>query len=306
MEANSHLQILEELGYPLKRVGNHLVSRAIYRNGDKLGSICIYETTNSYYDFVTCDGGGLNKLIKLTLNLDTDEKLDAWLKTKNVQLAAAVASKPQIRAARIYPPELLKKLGEDYTYWTRRNISPETLRPFRGGVTYEKGKLAYRFVFPIFNSSLGIIGWAGRALKEEQTPRWLLLGPKQEYFAYPLFLNHKIIQKTRRIILTEGISDVLSCFECGIKDVACMFGVELGPHLLKTILKLNVNHVIIATNNDLDKERNVGLEAAERTRDKLLNYFDPNQIEIRLPAGGKDINECLIKDRDLVIQQYGN
>jgi len=304
MEENSYLSILEELGYPLKRVGNHIVSRAVYRSGDKVGSIAIYSDTASYYDFVACDGGPLSKLIKLTLNLNSEEKLEEWLKNKNIQLSTPV-QKPQIKTARIYPPELLKKLGEDYSYWEKRGIDVDVLKRFRGGVTYEKGKLGYRYVFPIFNSSQKIIGWAGRALKDDQQPKWIIIGPKMEYFAYPLFLNYKTIQKTRRIILTEGISDVLSFFSCGIEDVVCLFGVEIGTHLLKTIIKLNVNKIILALNNDESKETNVGLVAAEKIKDKLLNYFDPDQIEIRLPRGGKDVNELLNIDKNLVIEQYG-
>ena len=46
-------------------------------------------------------------------------------------------------------------------------------------------------------------------------------------------------------------------------------------------MRLNCKKVIISFNND---ENLRGNEAAEKTRNQLLNFFDDNQVKIALPS----------------------
>jgi hypothetical protein len=54
-------------------------------------------------------------------------------------------------------------------------------------------------------------------------------------------------------------------------------------------LKLDPNKIYISFNNDQEKN-NAGNDAAEKGKNKLLRYFDPRQIEIKLP-NKKDFGE---------------
>lgn len=293
--------ILKALGYPIRRVGETLTTRAVYRDGDNQNSITIYEKSSSYYDWVKKDGGSLRKLVQLTLKLDSEDKIDEWLKTNNFELKK-VDPKPEIKSPRIYSADLLKKIIPKHDYWYSRGISKETLQPFLSGIAVGKGLLSNRYVFPIFNARKQIVGFAGRATGESKS-KWILVGDKK-FWAYPLFLNHSLI-KNNRILLVEGVSDVVSFFCCGIKETACIFGLVLHSGLINALIKLNPRKIIIATNND-DSPEQPGQKAAEKIYNQLSNYFDENVLEIRLPIGGKDINEILVnKGKEEVIRQYG-
>jgi hypothetical protein len=70
-------------------------------------------------------------------------------------------------------------------------------------------------------------------------------------FLFPLIINRKIIQEQKSVYLFEGIPDVLSSFEVGIRNCACTFGTEMGLGLLNVLIKLNPRryiYVLIAMN----------------------------------------------------------
>jgi 5S rRNA maturation endonuclease (ribonuclease M5) len=301
------LDILKELGYDIRQVGRNYTTQARYRGGKDSGSLTLYPSTNSYYDWVMGEGGDIKKLIRLTLNLDTEDKVELWLKDKNLVLTKVQHSRPKIKTSKVFPSELLKKLAKDHSFWKRRGIIEETLHPFQCGVAIGRGQLANRYVFPIFNNKGAIIGFSARALNQDQKDyKWICLGGKTEW-AFPLILNHDDIRKSKRVIITEGIGDVISLFEVGIRDCACTFGTTLLPGLLKAILKLEVEQIIIATNYDEpnDKGEQPGVKAAKEMSESLHKYYDEHQIETRLPKR-KDINDMLTKDgKDSVIELYG-
>jgi hypothetical protein len=306
MEDTSTIDILKTLGYEIRQVGRNLSAQAKYRGGKDFSSLTIYPETNSYFDWVIGEGGDLKKLIRLTLNLDSDEKVELWLKDKSLVLTKIHQSRPKIKEAKVFPQELLKKLALDHSFWKKRGISPATLAEFRSGVAIGKGKLANRYVFPIFSNKGSIIGFSARSLNPDQKEyKWLCLGSKTEW-AFPLILNNKDIRRSKRIILTEGVGDIISLFEVGIRDCACVFGTTLHTGLLKAMLKLDVQKIIIATNKDETNSQGdrPGQDAAEEMLKVLLNHYDPSQIEVRLPTK-KDINDMLVFDKDSVVELYG-
>ena len=141
-------------------------------------------------------------------------------------------------------------------------------------------------------------GFAGRSLNDEYQPKWKILGAKSNFI-----YNHKIalsqIKEKNYVIIVEGISDLLALSECGIDNSLCLFGVSLSNSIVNYLVSLNVNKIIIATNNDT--KHNVGQEAAIKIRQKLKSYFD--NVEIRLPTL-KDCGDMLNNNKQELIKLY--
>lgn len=197
---------------------------------------------------------------------------------------------PEIEEPEIlYPISKLQDLVQNHDYWIKRGISETTIRKFRGGLAMtDKGKLAGRYVFPIFMpDGQNIHGWTGRTLKSSEDvekygiKKYKHIGPTSK-FVYPLFLNHSIITEWGWIILTEGHGDILSLFDNDMPNSLELFGTNISASLIAALISANVKKIIIATNNEPDND-NIGNEAAEKIQYKLLPFFDKHVVHIKLP-----------------------
>jgi DNA primase len=164
-----------------------------------------------------------------------------------------------------------------------------------GGIA-ENGKMKNRYVFPIFNSKKEIVGFSGRDVTNNSKIKWKHLGDKINW-CYPSFLNLEEIKSQKEAILVESIGDCLSLWDAGIKNTIVTFGLEISISILNFLLKVDPNKIYISFNNDQEKN-NAGNIAAEKGKNKLLRYFDPKQIEIKLPDkkdfGEMSVDEILI------------
>lgn len=205
-----------------------------------------------------------------------------------------VTEKPmeKIEAEQTWPATKLDALVHDYTYWNKRGISDETIAPFRGGVAVTEGKMTGRFVFPIFKDQNTLVGFTGRRIDGRPDMKWKHLG-KTSLWKWGGFEE---IKKSQRAILVESIGDALKLMEYGVKDVICIFGVNLSQTVLALLITLNPKSIIISTNRDLEKIRPrtgekyfVGQEAAERIKITLDTFFNQGIVDIiHPPAHRKD------------------
>lgn len=289
MKSSNVKEILESLGYQLNNHNHYYTTRAEYRSGENPGSLGIYPRNNLVIDFVTGQKFSIKKLIALTLKLESEEDVKIWLNKKQFVLPKFEIVNPEIKMPKTYPTEWLNDLLEIHDYWNVRGISSETLKPFRCGLRSKTaGKMVGRYVFTVWNSQNQLVGLAGRDVTNKSKTRWQLMGTKSEWL-FPLFLNADIIKKKKEIILLEGIPDVLSCFEAGIKNCICLFGTEMSLKVLNMLIKFDIKKIIITLNND-----GPGMEASEKLQNRLLKYFDRRRIQIVLPPGpGKDMNDLL-------------
>jgi DNA primase len=192
----------------------------------------------------------------------------------------------------------------DHSYWNDRGISKDTLSIFKGGVI-DSGKMAERYVFPIFNKKEQIVGFSGRDLKQDKKtnskfvrPKWKHIGDKSKW-NYPLLNNVKIIREQKSIIVVESIGDMLSLWENGVRNTIVSFGVILSPDMLSTLTRMDPDKIFISFNDD-SSNSNAGNEAAHIAKKKLLQFFDEDQITIKLPQGHNDFNEMHLKEPSLI------
>jgi hypothetical protein len=292
-------EILANLGYTLKDFGKEYRARPIYRDSDNDTVLRIYKDSGNWVDFKENISGDFTSLVKLSLKLDTQDQAKAWLKDKNFTPTFIKDVRPEIKSPKTFDKELLLKLKKDHSYWINRNVSEETLNLFLGGVA-ENGKMKNRYVFPIFNSKKEIVGFSGRDITNKSKIKWKHLGDKVGW-CYPNFLNLEEIKSKREAILIESVGDCLALWDAGVKNTIVTFGLEISISILNLLLKLDPNKIYISFNNDQQKN-NAGNDAAEKGKNKLLRYFDPRQIEIKLP-NKKDFGEMPLEE---IVKWYKN
>lgn len=282
--------VLTRIGYNLNDYGNSWRTMPLYRASGNNMSISIKKSTGEWFDYSAKIGGSLPYLVKLTLNVSMEE-------ARRMFNSTAILTMPieEVEQAKIFDKELLLKLNKDYSYWINRGISKETLQIFEGGIAGKVGKMANRYVFPIFDLRDNLVGFSGRYLTKtfDKIPKWKILGDKMNWI-YPYKYNNHFIKEKEEVILVESIGDMLSLWESGIKNVLVVFGVEVSSDIINFLIRLNLKKVIIAFNNDEDNGF-VGNDSAEKARNQLCSFFDLNQIEIRLPCKN-DFNVMTVQE----------
>ena len=305
MDADQIREILTEIGYSLSDQGKYFRTKPLYRDSSSATVLSIRKADGVWKDFRQDIGGSLEDLVRLTLRLKSKSDTTKWLANKGVDFTrSSTRIEPKVDQTKIFKNELLYKLEKDHSYWIKRGISSDTLDLFEGGTTFS-GKMAYRYVFPIFNNKKQIIGFAGRDLKPEQgdngkffRPKWKLIGDKSKR-RFPLIVNHEMIRKCREAILVESIGDMLSLWEHGIKNCIVTFGVSLSPDTLSLLTRLDPDRIFLSFNND-SRNNGAGNKGAYQARKKLLDFFDEDQITVRLPNKCNDFNEMHIKEPSLL------
>lgn len=291
MEPQEIKETLEQLGYKLTPDRQGWRSSPIYRESHNPTSLKIYNN-GSFVDYSAGLKGGWLELIRLSTGLQTIEAAQTWLQSKG---KAYIANKtpiiPKLKMAKTFPKEMLENLFPEHDYWINRGISLDTLKTFKGGFCKTTSRFKGYYVFPIWNSKNDIIGFAGRDVTESKKIRWRLCGNKSEW-RYPLFINYSIIKAKKECIIIEGIGDSLALWDVNIKNTIVLFGVEMSLSVLNLLLKLELNKIIIALNND----GGAGNNGAEKLYNRLLKYFNKSQIEIKLPIK-KDFAEMSIQER---------
>ena len=281
--------ILIELGYEnISDHGKDYRMRPIYRESSNSTSLQVNKKSGYFRDYSANIGGSLTDLIKLTLKTDF-HTAKQWISKKNVNLEKQTnESRPEIKQSRNFDINELEEIKPIHNYWMNRGISEETMALFKGGVVSE-GKMKGRYVFPIFDSKKQIIGFTGRDITGSSKIKWKHLGNKS-FWKYPLQINYPLIKEANKVILVESIGDMLALWQAGIKNTIVTFGLDISLEILNQLLRMDVDLITISFNND-ENNNNRGNEAAYKGRKKLCKYFDPNQIEIKLPIGYNDFGE---------------
>jgi 5S rRNA maturation endonuclease (ribonuclease M5) len=296
-------QILESLGYILTDDNSAWRTTRLYSNGDNPTALRIYKNNGSFTDFVSNKNGSFEELIALTLGHKNIEETKNWLNNKKFVAPVIDIQYSKIKQHQTFSKDLLLNIQPIHDYVIKRGISEKTAQEFRSGtVGNVKGKLKNKYVWPIFNQKMDVIGFSGRSLDGDAKYKYIHFGQKNNW-CWPCFLNINDIREKKEIILVESNMDILSMFEVGIRNVVCLFGCDLGLGLLNLMLKLDLKKIIIATNYD-----KAGQESADKLKKKLQKYWDWNVPKICLPPNIKDFNELLLQEngKQKILDWYKN
>lgn len=290
-------EILQSFGYSLTDLGKEYRTSALYRDGGNKTALCIFKDNGRWIDFVSGQRGTFSDLIKLNQSAGLESNLDLrdFLNdnASSLDLSFHVSSDNKLKFEKFFPQDSLDGLLPNNFYWNERGITDETLSDFNCGLSSE-GKMYQRYVFPVFNKNQRIIGMAGRSVNNSRSPKWKLLGGKQN-FIYPFFNKDKSenfacqnsINQLKTVILVESIGDMLKLWQNDIKNVLVLFGTSLSSKLKCHLVSLNLENVIVATNNDEKDDslfgENVGLDSAKKIKSKLSKIYNKEKIKICLP-----------------------
>ncbi len=280
-------EMLYELGYSnISEYPKEYRTRPIYRESDNNTVLRIDKSTGRFVDFAENISGSFEDLVKITLKMKSIDEAQKWVSSKGTSQGETKVTiiKPEIKSPKVFDKSCLSKLVRNHIYWQGRGISEETISQFKGGIIAE-GKMKNRYVFPIFDAKDRLVGVSGRYTKEikyDSIPKWKHIGDKYAW-KYPLFLNHEIIKEHNSVFLVESIGDMLALWEAGAKNSIVTFGLDISSAIMGTLLRFDLGKIYVSFNND-SKKNSRGNMAAEKVKNKLLNHFDPSQIEVKLPS----------------------
>ena len=298
------LNVLTEIGYSLIDNGRDWRGRPLYRDSGNNTSLSISKQTGRWTDFSACIGGSFEELVRLSLNLNTINDARGWLSNKIDLNRLTELSRPILKQQKIYSNDLLQELLPIHGYWQERGITLKTAEEFGGGLV-KSGQMANRYTFPIWNNKEQIVGFIGRDIfhndGKTSRPKYKILGHKSKW-VWPAFLNYDILKTNKTVILVESPACVLRCWDMGIKNVLCLFGVKISSDLICFLLKMNFKKIILSTNNELDNN-SIGNKAAEEIKQTLMSFFDENQVIINLPIK-KDVAE--MSDEEIHLWNQNN
>jgi DNA primase len=162
-----------------------------------------------------------------------------------------------------------------------RNISAATYNHFESFEHHDSSFIG-RIVFPIRSMAGKILGFNGRALTPEKTPKYQITPPGSKFPLFPA----RVTPTHGRVILVEGIFDMLNLWDKGLKNVVCAFGTQKVTKDKLILIKVQgVTGIDILFDND---------EAGEEATRKIIELAESLEMTTRtitLPKGVNDAGE---------------
>jgi DNA primase len=140
----------------------------------------------------------------------------------------------------------------------KRNEGPGHYDAFRG-----------RLIFPIHNESGKVIGFGGRAMRDDEQPKYLNSPETPIYRKTSVLYNlHRArdgMRRANRAVLVEGYMDVIGVYAAGVKEVVASCGTALTSAQVRAVHR---HADSVTVNFDPDT---AGENAAERAIQLLLD-----------------------------------
>lgn len=243
------------------------------------------------------------------------------------QLREALLEMHEI-ATRTFEDNLHGPAGADARqYLLSRGVSIETTREFRLGLSESRGqqlvtrlqkfgpelmeksglvarrtdesgfydRFRNRLMFPIHNESGKVIAFGGRALGDDDKPKYLNSPEtkiyKKTFVLYNLHRAKAQARKLDRMILVEGYMDALGIYQAGLQNVVASCGTSLTNEQVRSIKRqiahtdAGTGHVVVNFDPDpggaRGTERSIQMLIAEGLRVKILNLpgdADPDEF----------------------------
>lgn len=156
-----------------------------------------------------------------------------------------------------------------------------------------------RIMFPFHDPIGNIVGFSGRATRDDQQPKYLhtaetLLFHKSQYI-YGLHQARQSIKTTGSVVIVEGQLDVILSSQAGIESVVCMSGTALTDPQIR-ILGRYTDTVLLGYDADL-----AGQKAADEVIRRLVS-MGWTVKSLVLPIGFKDAGEIVQHDSKLWVK----
>ena len=318
----------------LKRAGANFKGLCPFHN-EKTPSFVVSESKQYFTCFGCGERGDVIEFEKKYYNLDFGEAVEKLAAEYGVKMEKkGYEDKQRARSYEInkmaagwFYSNFTKGPNPGYTYMKNRGISDKTLKKFgigyapagwhnlydflksksvtdkemqdlglitvRGDKKYDRFR--DRVMFPIINTSGKVIGFGGRAIKPEDSPKYLN-SPESQVFQkknnlYSLNFARQAAAKDGFIILVEGYMDVISLFQSGIQNAVASLGTALTENQAK-LLHRYTGDVVLSYDADAAgrKAANRGMDIlrAEKCRVRVLHVTDGKDPDEYVKKYGKD------------------
>ena len=210
-----------------------------------------------------------------------------FLEIKRQKLKSSIDEKRSASIGFEFPKGFTPYVGN----W--RGIQPETYKHFDAFMHHET-QFNGRLVFPVRDITGKVVAFNGRHMTMTEIPKYLIYPPNAKLPLYPASV--KPIKG--RVILVEGIFDMINLFDKGLPNAVCCFGTKNIDEDKLSILKMqNVEGVDIMFDGDT-----AGRQGAEVAANLAIELeFDVRIIPL---AEGQDPGSLTQNEVDLKIAKY--
>ena len=144
-----------------------------------------------------------------------------------------------------------------------------------------------RLMFPIHNESGKVIGFGGRALSENDQPKYMNSPEtpiyRKSFVLYNLHRAKEGVRKEDRVVLVEGYMDVIGVYAAGVREVVASCGTALTTQQVQA-MKRHSGRIVV--NFDPDA---AGANATEKSLQALLD--EGMHVRVLELEGGLDPDE---------------
>lgn len=245
-------ELLRSRGIDFKPSGKDFVIRCLNPDHEDRNPSLRIDRTTGIYNCLSCGYSG-------NLFNHFGEKAN-WLQIRREKLKNAISDK-LVETSGLEVPVNAVPFEQDW-----RGISGDTFKNF-GAFQHNNAEFIGRVVFPIRNITGKIVAFCGRH-QGQVDPKYLFhpAGAK-----LPLFPVVKPIQG--RIILVEGIMDMINLHDKGLTNAVCAFGVnKVTPEKINILKIQGISGIDIFFDND---------DAGQNAAQKLKELLENNEIIVR-------------------------
>ena len=172
-----------------------------------------------------------------------------------------------------------------------------------------------RLIFPTRDERGRLTGFGGRALLEDQEPKYLNT-PQTPLFdksgtLYGLDRSGPEARRAEQLIIVEGYMDVIGCWQSGMRNVAASMGTAISERQMLLVKRFTPNVVLALDADNAGSEatlRAIGVAAGAADHDTvatldwrgLVSYQDVLRADIRIAAlpDGEDPDSLARKNPD--------
>lgn len=326
----------------LKRAGANYKGLCPFHN-EKTPSFIVSPQKQIFTCFGGCGASGdVVSFVKRYYNLDFNEAVEKLADEYGITIQKNVHTDDREKyyevnreAARFFYRNMTETKNPGYTYMSGRGIEDRTIKKFglgyapdswdslynhfkaKGvdekilvelGLLSEKDgkyydKFRNRVIFPIINTAGKVIGFGGRALSDQQMPKYLN-SPENRVFhkknnLYALNITRQDIGKAGMAIIVEGYMDVISLYQSGVTNVAASLGTALTENQAKLVNRYTKNVVLSYDADEAGQKaalRGIDVLKGENCKVKVLHVTDGKDPDEYVKKNGKEAFMKLISN----------
>ncbi len=288
-------QILRYYGIHLRAVSSHrLCGCCPIHHGDNLNAFHVDLKRNLFHCFTHCGGGSIFDFVMKMEQLDfysAARKIwDIFYPSAQRKINFLYYAKTPIPMATdkllARPGVPILRLQPNHPYLRKRNISSALASFFHMGYC-RHGIMKDRIAIPIIDIQQHIVAYAGRAIRDDQSPRYLF--PKNFKKSQHLF-NIQHIQRIesqshKPVFLVEGFFAGIHIVKAGF-DAVSLMGITVSSHQLDLMKETRRFYILMMDGDEAGRnatpiiEKKLTLFQIPFRTINLMDFKQPDELSV--------------------------